>query len=95
MTYRDFIRALMHLGVVIETNKHGSGHVILRHGQRSAAIVSGARKVSDGWQPRDIKNILRRLEIPEERFLTAITNAGLRVAKEYEGSPNAVEVCDE
>jgi hypothetical protein len=82
----------MQLGVSVETKKAGSGHVVLRHEGRDAAIVSGARKQSEKWQPRDITPVLRRLGISEERFLTAITSAGLRVNAEYVGSPDVVEI---
>ncbi len=92
ITYREFVGSLIQLGVSVETNKAGSGHVVLRHGERAAAIVSGARKQSEKWQPRDITHLLRRLEIPEEHFLVAVTNAGLRVGEEYEGSLDVVEI---
>lgn len=92
ITYQEFVGALTQIGVSVETKKGGSGHVVLRYDRKDAAIVSGARKQSEKWQPRDITPVLRRLGIPEERFIVAITNAGLRVDEEYAGSPDVVEI---
>jgi predicted RNA binding protein YcfA (HicA-like mRNA interferase family) len=92
MTYREFINVLTSLGVKAETNKHGSGHIILRHGEKSAAVVSHARKISESWQPRAILNVLRRLGIHGEDFLVAATDAGIHAKEEYKGSPNVVEI---
>jgi hypothetical protein len=70
--FREFIRAACTAGASHEKSKGGSGHTVLRFGNRDAAITSQDRKVSGKWKPRDVISRISRLGIPPDVFLAAL-----------------------
>lgn len=72
LTHKELVRALMALGVSAEWTTRGSGHKVLRYGERNAAIASKNRKNTEKWQPHSVMRTIKHLQIPVRDFLAVI-----------------------
>jgi hypothetical protein len=71
LTHKSLVRALLAVGVEVDTHVK-SGHVVLHYHGEHAAITSSDRKASETWQAKDVLSKIKKLGIPLAAFFAVI-----------------------